>query len=131
MPWLLLSLALAAQAPEVEDYFDRQAPAADRIDAIDLGLADRIVRFPRRTDSIALTVRGGVASIQAPPMRSVRWTFLVGFALAFDAFLVPAPRALGAPRVERERRARCLALLVRPLPSRELAARIAALGCAS
>lgn len=129
MSWLWLTVALAAQAPELEEYFDRQAPAADRIDAIDLAFTDRIVRFPRRTDAVALTLAGGVVSSSAPPVRSMRWFVWAGFAIAFDAFLIPAPLGAAAPPLERERWARCLAIQGRTHRERE--ARAAALGCAS
>ncbi|MEQ9497088.1 MAG: hypothetical protein RIT81_09520 [Deltaproteobacteria bacterium] len=122
--------ALTAQAPEVEAYFDRQAPEADLVDTFDLPLADRIVRFPRRSDAIALTARGGLAWSHSPPVRRVRWRVAFGVVIAFDALLVPSPRAVGPPRIERLRRRRC-AQLVNVARGRELDARLLALGCAS
>ncbi|MEQ8275731.1 MAG: hypothetical protein RMA76_34320 [Deltaproteobacteria bacterium] len=122
--------ALTAQAPDVEAYFDRQAPEADLVDAFDLPLADRIVRFPRRSDAIALTALGAVVWSQSPPVRRVRWQIALGVVVAFDALLVPSPRAVGPPRLERLRRRRC-AQLVNVARGHELDARLFALGCAS
>lgn len=127
---LALVAALTAQAPEVEAYFDRQAPEADLVDAFDLPLADRIVRFPRRSDAIALKALGAIVWSQSPPVRRVGWRVAIGVVVAFDALLVPAPRAVGPPRLERVRRRRC-AQLVNVARGRELDARLFALGCAS
>lgn len=133
VPPLVLALALVAQAPEVEDYFDRQSDEADAIDAFELPLFDRIVRFPRRTDSIQLVAVGALDWYAHEARRGVGWQVQLAFRFAFDALLVPSPRAIGAPKIEAARIERCLrlasALPSDPIGRRAVRARLRALRC--